>query len=262
MNDHFSTIYKFSYDAIYLPCSVVLAVIQWICCIRFPLYCYQAFHKILHYIIIVTRHSIKVYVISLQWNPTRAMPWCSSVFIPMQRLTRTACMGVVQLLKVRNGQQPSGFMSDPLRNRWSKQEVGNVSMKMRAALCGQRRVSVKRTLFIWWVQRGLMVIVGRAVRYAHPRKPLSFRFFVIWKWKGSYLNTVDNSGPCCLCTCMRHILNLVEQSFVHSQFKCQKCKFQSKFYEIHGVDRVLWVYSSKCFTWHVDRVQGCSMCLH
>lgn len=123
---------------------------------------------------IVTRHSIKFYIISLQWNPRRVMHCCSSVFIPTQRLTRTACTGVVQLLKVRNGQQPSGFMSDPLRNRWSMQEAGVASMRMRTALCGQRLVSAKRTLFIWWVQRGLMVLVGGAVRYARPRKSLCF----------------------------------------------------------------------------------------
>lgn len=99
----------------------------------------------------------------LQWNHEEEMPFFSSVSTPMLFQTKTVSMRGAQWLKVRNGQQQSGFMSTHLTRSWIR--VGTVQIWMRVVRDGLPLGNAPRTESTWLELPTFLATVGGAVRY-------------------------------------------------------------------------------------------------
>ena len=91
------------------------------------------------------------------------MPFSSSVSSQLLSLIQAVCMLGARWLKVRNGQQQSGFMLILLTKIWLSAETAQIWM--RAVRDGLLLVSAPRTQSIWLVLQSVLAIVGEVAKY-------------------------------------------------------------------------------------------------
>lgn len=89
--------------------------------------------------------------------------------------TRVVCTEVALWLKVKNGQQRSGFMS--ILSTWLWETIPIVLMRMQVVRDGLNSASARITRSIWWDPLSFLATAGKVVRcvdklapffYVHP----------------------------------------------------------------------------------------------
>lgn len=105
---------------------------------------------------------VNLHLWNIQWNHGEATLCSSSAFILMLFQTHVVCMEGALSLKVRNGQQPSGFMSILSTRSWETIRI--VLMSMLAARDGLNSASAQITRSIWWDLPSFLATAGKVVR--------------------------------------------------------------------------------------------------
>lgn len=109
------------------------------------------------------------------------MLFSSSASIQMLFQTQVVYMVGALWLKVRNGQQQSGFMLIPSTR--SRETIQIVVMKIQVVRDGLNSASARITQSIWWDLLSFLATAGKVARHAHKLGPffimsipLPFRF--------------------------------------------------------------------------------------
>lgn len=89
----------------------------------------------------------------------------SSASIQMLFQTQVVYMVGALWLKVRNGQQQSGFVSIP--STWSWETIQIAVMKIQVVRDGLNSASARITRSIWWDLLSFLATAGKVVRHVH-----------------------------------------------------------------------------------------------
>lgn len=107
---------------------------------------------------------------NIQLNHGKATLFSSSVSIQMLFQTQVVYMVDALWLKVRNGQQQSGFMSILLTPSW--ETIRTAPMKIQVVRDGLNSVSARITRSIWSDLPSFLATAGKVVRCVHKIRPL------------------------------------------------------------------------------------------